>query len=157
MAKVAAIKHDISIRFACQVMFKFPVYIDINELLGQFMSISSTYQSNVSIFCYFFDISFFMCWYTRHINSQSKRLTKTEFWEGSFKAVRHPLGLLGQFGQRLNSRHLGTNQHCPYGICYLGHYVNSGAASYLYPQKAARSGHLSAVYFQWSGADAVVN
>jgi len=54
------------------------------------------------------------------------------------------LGLLGQSGQSLSSRHLGTSQHCPYGICYLGHYVNSGAASYLYPQKAARSEHLSA-------------
>src|SRR5690554_7619399 len=43
---------------ACQVMFKFPVYIDINELLGQFMSIRSTYQFYMSIFCFFFDMIF---------------------------------------------------------------------------------------------------
>jgi len=39
-------------------MFKFPVYIDIHELLGQFMSIRSTYQFHVSIFFCFFDMTF---------------------------------------------------------------------------------------------------
>ncbi|MBS3842464.1 hypothetical protein [Proteus mirabilis] len=58
--------------------------------------------------------------------------------------LRSSLGLLGRFGQSLNSRHLGTHQHCPYGIYDLGHYVNTGASSYLYPQQAARSEHLSA-------------
>jgi len=50
--------------------------------------------------------------------------------------LRSSLGLLGQFGQSLSSRHLATHQPCPQGIYHLGLYVNSGAARYLHPQKA---------------------
>ncbi|RUM52872.1 MAG: hypothetical protein DSY85_09895 [Marinomonas sp.] len=77
-------------------MFKFPVYININELLGQFMSITSTYQFYVSTFFYFFDMTH-LCVYTLDIST----LTKTEFLVENFKVVRHSFGFGDSMGKAL--------------------------------------------------------
>jgi len=82
-------------------MFKFPVYIDINELLGQFMSIRSTYQFYMSIFCFFFDMTF-LCVDTLDISTLNPNDSpKPSFEKEASKQYAIPLGFWGSLGKAL--------------------------------------------------------